>query len=128
MAPLKKLKKAKRKLKDSSKCGNPSSAPKPPESQQADNDWWYSFWHKNSDSGLSLYDPLRWITQLIKSVAFRILIWIKEATLHKNLLLSHNSTGLLMLDDKDVAHVGASYNNALLLRRDEALSLSCLFE
>ncbi|KAL0926442.1 hypothetical protein M5K25_002676 [Dendrobium thyrsiflorum] len=51
MAPLKKLKKAKRKLKDSSKCGNPSSAPKPPESQQADNDWWYSFWHKNSDSG-----------------------------------------------------------------------------
>lgn len=54
MAPLKKLKKTKRKSKESSKCGNPSSAPKPPESQQLDNDWWYSFWHKNSDSVVPL--------------------------------------------------------------------------
>ncbi|XP_020580460.1 protein ANTAGONIST OF LIKE HETEROCHROMATIN PROTEIN 1 [Phalaenopsis equestris] len=50
MAPLKKLKKTKRKAKDFSKCGKPS-VPKPQESQQTDNDWWYSFWHKNSDSG-----------------------------------------------------------------------------
>ncbi|KAH0470514.1 hypothetical protein IEQ34_000237 [Dendrobium chrysotoxum] len=51
MALMKKLKKAKRKLKDSSKCRNTSSAPKPPKSQQVDSNWWYSFWHKNSDSG-----------------------------------------------------------------------------
>ncbi|KAK8952840.1 hypothetical protein KSP40_PGU011562 [Platanthera guangdongensis] len=51
MAPPKKLKKTKTKAKDSSKCGNPSSQPKPPDSQASDNEWWYSFWHKNCDSG-----------------------------------------------------------------------------
>ncbi|KAG0497219.1 hypothetical protein HPP92_001667 [Vanilla planifolia] len=50
MAPPKKLKKAKRKAKDSSKC-NSSTETRTAESQASDNDWWYSFWHKNYDSG-----------------------------------------------------------------------------
>lgn len=51
MAPPKKLKGTKRKLKDSSKCGSPSSQPKLPDLQASDNEWWYSFWHKNCNTG-----------------------------------------------------------------------------
>ncbi|PKA59743.1 hypothetical protein AXF42_Ash011867 [Apostasia shenzhenica] len=51
MAPPKKSKKVKRKAKDSSKCGSLYSEPKLPEPQPPDSEWWYSFWHKNYDSG-----------------------------------------------------------------------------
>lgn len=46
MAPLNKLKKAKRKSKDPTKLGSLSV-----ESQAPDTDWWANFWLKNCDSG-----------------------------------------------------------------------------
>ncbi|KAM0951876.1 putative harbinger transposase-derived nuclease domain-containing protein [Dioscorea sansibarensis] len=49
MAPPKKSKKTKRKLKDGSKS-NPLSDPKSAESKASEVDWWYAFWRKNTDS------------------------------------------------------------------------------
>ncbi|XP_077240617.1 nuclease isoform X2 [Tasmannia lanceolata] len=54
MAPLKKSKKTKKKVRDSQKC--PTDNISPVESQTIDSDWWNSFWQKNSASGAEVPD------------------------------------------------------------------------